>query len=136
MKPLIISLRNRFKRGGFMSSAVKISDEEMQALRDAATLQSRSIAGQAEHWLRLGRAFESDPRFGYAKIEQALRGLVSPDDLSDAEQEQYFDKLGASYWDASPVEEAFFAEMRRRGEGVGIDEEGKIIYGAAEPSKP
>ena len=119
-----------------MSSAVKISDEEMQALREAAALQSRSIAGQAEHWLRLGRAFERDPRFGYAKIEQALKGLVSPDDLNDTEQEQYFDKLGASYWDASPVEDASFAEMRRRGEGVGMDEEGNIVYGASEPSKP
>ena len=119
-----------------MGSAVKISDEEMEALREAAALQSRSIAGQAEHWLRLGRAFERDARFGFAKVEQALKGLVSPDDLSDSEQIVYFENIGASYWNTSAVEDAYFADMRQRSEGVGMDDEGNIVFGASEPSKP
>jgi len=118
-----------------MSSAVKISDIEMIALREAAALQSRSLSGQAEHWLRLGRAFERDPRYGYAKVEQALKGLVSPDLLNDSEQEDYFVKLSASYWEPSPAEDAFFADMRARGEGVGMDEAGNIIVAAPIASK-
>ena len=70
------------------------------------------------------------------KAEQTLKGLISPDDLNDAKQEQYFEKLGASYWEASPVEDEFFAEMRRRGEGVGMDAAGNIIYGPNEPTRP
>jgi len=111
-----------------MTAAVKISDSAMSALRKAAALQSRSLSGQAEHWLRLGRAFECDPRFGYAKIEQALQGLISPDDLDDAGQEAYFEKLADGYWEPSPVEDAFFADLRARGVGVGLDGDGKIVY--------
>lgn len=119
-----------------MSQAIKISDAEMVVLREAAALQSRSIAGQAEHWMRLGRAFERDPRFGFAKVEQALKGLISPDELNDAEQEDYFEKLSASYWVPSPVEDAFFAERRRRGVGVGMDGAGNIVLQKPESADP
>ena len=112
------------------SHAVKISEEEMKHLREAAPLQSRSIAGQAEHWIRLGRAFERDPRFGFAKVEQALRGLIAPMDLNDEEQDEYLDRLGRSNWEPSRTEDAFFAEMRGRGEGVGMDDDGRIVFGS------
>lgn len=117
-----------------MSSAVKISEATMIALRDNAVLQSRSISGQAEHWLRLGQAFERDPRFGYARVEEALQGLVAPMELTDDEQEKYFDRLGESYGEPSPTEDAFFAEMNRRGEGVGLDENNNLVYGTSEPT--
>lgn len=119
-----------------MSHAVKISDVEMDALREAAALQSRSLSGQAEHWLRLGRAFERDPRFGFAKVEQALKGLISPDELNDAEQEDYFEQLSDSYWAPSPVEDAFFADRRRRGVGVGMDEAGNMVLQTPESADP
>ena len=110
-----------------MSAAVKISDTEMAAIREAAKLQSRSIAGQAEHWLRLGRAFERDPRFGYAKVEQALKGLLDVDDLNDQEQEEFFDRVGSVLAAPSALEDAFFKDRQERGLGVGMDEAGNII---------
>ena len=119
-----------------MSHAIKISDSEMVILREAAAQQSRSIAGQAEHWMRLGRAFERDPRFGFAKVEQALKGLISPDELNDAEQEDYFERLSDSYWAPSAVEDAFFAERRQRGVGVGMDDAGNIVSQKPERSDP
>lgn len=110
-----------------MSTAVKISDSEMSALRQAAALQSRSLSGQAEHWLRLGRAFESNPMFGYAKVEQALKALISPDDLNTDEQELYVEKLAESQWAPSAIEDNFFADLRARGGAVGMDEAGRIL---------
>jgi hypothetical protein len=110
-----------------MSAAVKISDTEMDAIREAAALQSRSMSGQAEHWLRLGRAFERDPRFGYAKVEQALKGLVAPMDLNEDEQEQYFDRMDSLLSAPSAEADAFFKDMRERTGGVGMDDEGNII---------
>jgi hypothetical protein len=117
-----------------MSYAVKISETEMALLRESATLQSRSLSGQAEHWLRLGRAFERDPQYGYAKVEQALKAQVAPMDLNTDEQERYFDQLAASYWEPSAVENAFFEERTLRGVGVGMDEAGNIVRAA--PPKP
>ena len=117
-----------------MSQAVKISDTEMEALREAAALQSRSISGQAEHWMRLGRAFERDERFGFAKVEQALRGLVAPMDLSAEQQEEYFDRFEASLHKPSKVAQDFFADRRQRGVGVGMDDAGNIVHQA--PARP
>lgn len=110
-----------------MAAAVKISDAEMLALREAASLQSRSISGQAEHWLRLGRAVERDPRFGFVKVEQALKGLVDIDDLTIEEQEEYFDRFDALLSKPSPVAEAFFEERRTLGLGVGMDDAGNLV---------
>lgn len=112
-----------------MASAVKVSDAEMSEIRRAAALQHRSLSGQAEYWLRLGRAVERDPRFGHARIEQALQGLVAPMALESDLQDAYFEKLASSQWEASPVEDAFFSEMRVNGEGVGLDDRGNIVFG-------
>ncbi len=118
-----------------MGNAVKVSDSEMQELRKAAALQSRSLAGQAEHWMRLGRAFETNPLFGYAKVEQALKALVSPDELTTDEQELYFDNLASSHWEPSPTETQFFESMMARGGAVGMDEAGSIVVGVAHNTK-
>ena len=107
--------------------AVKVSEIEMTAIREAAALQSRSISGQAEHWLRLGRAFERDPRFGYAKVEEALKGLVAPMDLTEDEQELYFDRMDSLLSGSSPESDAFFKNMRENVGGVGMDEQGNIV---------
>lgn len=57
----------------------------------------------------------------HAKVERALEGLINPDDLSTDEQALYFEKLGESYWAASPTEDKFFADLRARGGAVGDD---------------
>lgn len=109
-------------------ATVKISLVEMDAAREAAQLHSRSVSAQVEHWIRLGRAVERDQRFGFAQVEEALRGLRSPDELSASQQEDYFDRLGDEMFVATPEQRAFFADRRKRGVGVGLDEAGQLVY--------
>jgi len=84
-----------------MSQSLKISVETMNELRSAASLTSRSLAGQAEYWMRIGRAIERSPHFNYLHIEQALKGLIAPAELSLEEQEVYVDALADSLWQPS-----------------------------------
>jgi hypothetical protein len=72
----------------------------------------------------------------FPKIEQALKGQIAPSELTDAEQEAYLDRLGESLLESSPAEDKFFADMQLRGEGVGMDDAGNIVYGPNEKSKP
>jgi hypothetical protein len=102
------------------SQAVKVSAELVENLRDAAELHSRSIAGQAEHWMRLGRLVERDPRFGVVAIEQALSGQLSPDALTGDQQEVYLDRVASSHWDEPSAEEdRLFAQLVEDGGLVG-----------------
>jgi hypothetical protein len=67
-------------------------------------------------------------------VKLALQGLISPDDLSEREQESYFDALAEIQWGPpSSTEVAFFADRRRRGMGVGMDDAGNILDGKASP---
>ncbi|MET0540368.1 MAG: hypothetical protein ABWZ88_01295 [Variovorax sp.] len=112
-----------------MPQAVKISDHEMNALRDAARLSSRSISGQAEHWIRIGRAIERDPAMGYSRIEMALRGLdpIALDTLGEAEQNAFIESMA----DAPPTagEKEFWRSRRQRGVGVGLDDDDNLVFG-------
>lgn len=111
-----------------MSQAVKISDADMQALREAANIHNRSISGQAEHWLRIGRAVERNPAIGYTRIEQALKGLLSPDELSGEEQEEFLDRFAEQTLHPSEAENAYWAGRQRDGLGVGMDDAGVLVY--------
>jgi hypothetical protein len=113
--------------------AVEISEAEMNALREAAQLHQRSISEQAEYWLRLGRAVERDPRLGVDQVEEALKGLRPISSLSEEQQEQYFERFAAETREPSEAELAFWEDRRRRGLGVGMDEEGNIVYGTSAP---
>lgn len=64
------------------------------------------------------------------RITDALNGLLSPSDLDDDEQEAYFDRFAELMRTASPEEGAFWAERRRLGLGVGMDDDGNLIYSA------
>lgn len=116
-----------------MARSVKISDEEMKFLREEATLASRSIAGQVEHWLRIGRAIERSPSFSYQRIRDALQGQVSPDDLGAEEQEVFFEELAGDMW-KQPSEESKAAFVHHLGKGtlVGLDDEGNLMYGSSD----
>lgn len=111
-----------------MSQAVKISDADMQALREAATIHNRSLSGQAEHWLRIARALERDPAFSFTRIEQALKGLLSPDDLNGDEQEEFFDRFAEQSLHPSEAESSFWADRQGLGLGVGMDDAGVLLY--------
>jgi len=105
-----------------MSQTIKISDSDANILRAVAPIASRSIAGQAEHWMRIGRVIESSPSFSYSRITDALAGLVDPDSLNTEEQVIFFDKFSDAMGETTEKQELFFAERRKKGLGVGLDE--------------
>jgi ParD-like antitoxin of type II bacterial toxin-antitoxin system len=112
-----------------MPQAVRISDQEMERLREAASTHSRSISGQAEHWLKLGRLFEHDPALNLSRIERALRGELSPDALTGPQQELYFDRFEQELWqDSAALRQAFKDLVAEQG-GVGYlsDDSDEIV---------
>jgi hypothetical protein len=108
-----------------MGKALKISDADYEVLREAAAVNSRSLTGQLEHWMRIGRAVERDPSIAYSRIEQALRGLLSPDDLDIAEQDAFFEQFTERMGAPAAGEVSFFAKLAS---GAGDDDDSKL-YG-------
>lgn len=64
-----------------------------------------------------------------ARVALALKGEISPDDLSGQEQEEFFDRFADLMVHGSPAEDAFWANQETRGLGVGMDEQGYMSYG-------
>lgn len=70
--------------------------------------------------------------FNLDKVRQAFEARLPLSELTGEEQEAYFDLIEALQDESTPAEEAFFAERRRRGVGVGMDDEGNIVFQAPE----
>jgi hypothetical protein len=115
------------------TSPLRISDDEMKHLRETAPLHSRSLSGQAEHWMRIGRAIERSPAFSYERVEMALRGLIPVTDLSDEEQEHYLDQFSEQMATSSAAQRAQYAALGQRPHAVGLDEAGNLVYGSKSP---
>ena len=118
-----------------MAQSIKISDDEMDMVRAAADLNSRSIAGQVTHWMRIGRSIKQAPEFTYAHIRDALEGNRSPDGLTGEEQAVYIDQLLAELSEETPEQAAFFAKRRSDGLGVGLNADGLICRQEAPEGK-
>lgn len=108
-----------------MAKTLKISDSAYEVLAEAATVNSRSLSGQLEHWMHIGRAVERDPSIAYSRIEQALRGLLSPDELDETEQEEFFEAFNARMAAPSAEEAAFYGNLKN---GAGDDDDSQV-YG-------
>jgi hypothetical protein len=117
-----------------MSNAVRISEAEMAELRRAAELNNRSVSGQAEYWMRLGRAAERNPTMTMSRIEAALRGLqpADPGDLDEGELDALLDGLADGPLTAQG--QAFYDKVNADGLGVGIADDGTVVYGPNEPA--
>ena len=111
-----------------MAQSIKLSDDVMSVVRRESGLQSRSVAGQITHWINIGRAIEQSSAFDYKHINAALAGELSPDELSAEEQEVWFAQFGEDMTAPSDQEEAFFAQRRQLGRGVGLNDKGELIY--------
>jgi hypothetical protein len=69
-----------------MSSAVKLSDELVEAARAESAVWSRSMTEQVEHWARIGRAIERSGAFSQERVRSALRGETAYDALTSEER--------------------------------------------------
>ncbi|GGD74789.1 TA system antitoxin ParD family protein [Croceicoccus mobilis] len=108
-----------------MAKSIKLADEIMDELREESELQSRSISGQATYYIRLGQAMERS--IPYQKLKQALKGDLDTKELSSEELAVWNQAMFHSLTAPDEAEDAFFEDRRRRGLGVGMDEQGNII---------
>jgi hypothetical protein len=99
-----------------MPTAIKLSDPIVSLARSEGRVLGRSIAGQVEHWARLGRAVERAPGFDYERVRAALSAQASFDDLRGDEQAVALAELD-EYLENLPREgeEEFFARLRAAG---------------------
>jgi len=99
-----------------MPSAVKLGAEFVELARSEGHVMGRSIAGQVEHWARLGRAVERAPGFEYERVRAALSAQASFDDLTADEQAVALAEL-EEYLEHLPREPDadFFARLRAAG---------------------
>lgn len=74
------------------------------------------------------RFAERRSRISQERIALALDAKLELTHLNRDEQEQYFDQLEVLMDLPTPAEEEFFADRRRRGVGVGMDEAGNIVH--------
>ena len=111
-----------------MAQSIKLSDDIMSVVRCESGMQSRTVAEQITHWINIGRAIEQSSAFDYQHINAALAGTISPDDLSAEEQEVWFAQFGDDMTAPYDQEEAFFAQCRQLGRGVGLNDKGELVY--------
>ncbi len=115
-----------------MAQSIKISNTEMDILRDESKTFGRSIAGQAEHWMRIGRAIEQSNHFNYRKIQAVLNGTLNPDHLNRDEEEVYLDDFIDEMKQPQQAMGEFLSTQSDAGVGVGLelDNDGvdKLVY--------
>lgn len=110
-----------------MAQSIKLGDDIMKIVRRESELQSRSIAGQIAHWVRIGRAIEKSGNFDHARITAALAGDIETTGLTDEEKDVWLDSFVEKMGKPSPLENAFFTRRRQLGLGVGLDDAGNLV---------
>jgi len=69
-----------------MATAVRISEELAGEAKKFGRIDHRSLAGQIEHWARMGKCAEENPDLPYSLIKETLIGL---DELENGEKTEY-----------------------------------------------
>ena len=69
-----------------MATAVRISEELVDQAKKYGRIDHRSLAGQIEHWARMGKCAEENPDLPYSLIKEILIGL---DELDQGEKSGY-----------------------------------------------
>lgn len=69
-----------------MATAVRISEGLVEEARRFARIDHRSLAGQIEHWARLGKCAEENPDLPYYLIKEILIGM---DELNENDKSEY-----------------------------------------------
>jgi hypothetical protein len=69
-----------------MAKAVRISEELLMEAKKFSRVDHRSLAGQIEHWARLGKCAEENPDLTYSLIKEMLLGL---EELEQGQKSEY-----------------------------------------------
>lgn len=116
-----------------MTQSVEISDELMRAVCAEARRRSRTVAEQFAHWVKIGRAIERSGKVDPARIDAALRGVLRTEDLTDVEGSVWGQDFADAVLHPSAGEITYFEERRAKGLGVGLDENGDLVYATKRP---
>jgi hypothetical protein len=63
-----------------MSTAVRISDQLVQRARVVSNVENRSITGQIEYWVKIGKCAEENPDLSFNLIKEILIGTEELDE--------------------------------------------------------
>ena len=69
-----------------MATAVRVSSELVTEARKFSRIDHRSVAGQIDHWARMGKCVEENPDLTYSLIKEILIGLG---ELEQGEKTEY-----------------------------------------------
>jgi len=69
-----------------LATAVRISEELAGEAKKFGRIDHRSLAGQIEHWARMGKCVEQNPDLPYSLLKEILIGL---DELDQGEKTEY-----------------------------------------------
>ncbi|WP_158275096.1 TA system antitoxin ParD family protein [Thioclava sp. NG1] len=66
-----------------MARNITLSAHMMALIRREAAIQRRSLAGQARHWIRIGRSVEETGVLDYRQIRELLHTFDDKDQVRD-----------------------------------------------------
>ena len=69
-----------------MSAAVKLSDQIVDDAKISSKALNRSVAGQIEHWARIGQLVEQNKDLSY---EATIRLLIAKEEAKKGKLEDY-----------------------------------------------
>ncbi|MCX5831861.1 MAG: hypothetical protein NT140_08245 [Deltaproteobacteria bacterium] len=69
-----------------MATAVRVSEGLVTEARKFSRIDHRSVAGQIDHWARMGKCVEENPDLTYLLIKEILIGLG---ELEQGEKTEY-----------------------------------------------
>jgi len=69
-----------------METEVRIAEELLNDAKRYSRIDHRSLAGQIEHWARMGKCAEENPDLTYSLIKEILIGL---EELEQGEKTEY-----------------------------------------------
>ncbi|NOX64501.1 MAG: hypothetical protein GXO85_01570 [Chlorobi bacterium] len=58
-----------------MNTVVRVSKNIVEKARIRSKVENRSLAGQIEYWVKIGKIAEENPDLSFAQIKEILIGL-------------------------------------------------------------
>lgn len=95
-------------------ASIKLSRTVVDELRDEAAISSRSVAAQAEHWIKLGRAYESTQGVTTSDVRTALTEPVKMKELNADQRRDFLRNLTDAFRNPSPEVRDAYAQMGAR----------------------
>ncbi|MFH2119142.1 MAG: hypothetical protein ABIJ25_01940 [Pseudomonadota bacterium] len=69
-----------------MATVVRVSEQLINEAKRFSRVDHRSVAGQIEHWARMGKCVEENPDLPYSLIKEILIGL---EEIEQGEKTEY-----------------------------------------------